>query len=271
MAIQKMYSFQIVELLRQKHALDVAFSEVKNGPTHYTSGMRKLDFWAMLKTWSPPTAIGYEIKVSRSDFLRDDKWTEYLKYCNRFYFVAPNGLIKPEELPPEAGLIVVTSNRTGLLTKKKAPHRDIEIPEPFWRYILMNKADGRCVTAEDWKARFEQEDVDRAIGEANSKKIRCIVEERIKSVRDENKSLKHRMKAYEAIEKQIEMMGFDPLRPPSAYDVQHKLREFKELFPSNLKWSLSSTIDRLESLKEQIEDHEKALEKQAAANTGASA
>jgi len=53
------------------------------------------------------TTKGYEIKVSRSDFLGDDKWDNYLKYCNYFYFVAPKGLIGKHELPDGVGLIEV--------------------------------------------------------------------------------------------------------------------------------------------------------------------
>lgn len=48
---------------------------------------------------------GFEIKVSRSDFLKDDKWQTYLRYFNRFFFVTPPGLIKPDELPPEIYLL----------------------------------------------------------------------------------------------------------------------------------------------------------------------
>ncbi|WP_208112793.1 MmcB family DNA repair protein [Aureibacillus halotolerans] len=51
----------------------------------------------------------YEIKVSRSDFLRDDKWPAYKNQCHRFFFVCPKDLIKPEELPDE----VVRAKRKG--------------------------------------------------------------------------------------------------------------------------------------------------------------
>ncbi len=48
---------------------------------------------------------GYEVKVFRSDFKKDTKWTDYLPYCNQFYFVCPTNLIAANELPPEIGLI----------------------------------------------------------------------------------------------------------------------------------------------------------------------
>jgi hypothetical protein len=51
----------------------------------------------------------YDVKVSRSDFLRDvngNKWRQYLRVCHRFYFALPSGIVKTAEIPEEAGLIV---------------------------------------------------------------------------------------------------------------------------------------------------------------------
>lgn len=52
-----------------------------------------------------------EIKCSRADLLGDQKWTEYLDYCDRFFWAVPAGFdIKPFEghafLPERAGLII---------------------------------------------------------------------------------------------------------------------------------------------------------------------
>ena len=52
-----------------------------------------------------------EVKVSRADLLGDAKWTDYLDYCDRFYWAIPAGfdarlLDRPELLPGRAGLIV---------------------------------------------------------------------------------------------------------------------------------------------------------------------
>lgn len=67
---------------------------------------RRLDLFYFSR-WSRQTR-GYEIKVSRSDFVSDKKWKEYLKFCTHFYFVAPEGIIKPSELPKEIGLIEIS-------------------------------------------------------------------------------------------------------------------------------------------------------------------
>lgn len=52
-----------------------------------------------------------EVKVSRADLLGDTKWTEYLDYCDRFFWAVPEGfdaslLDRPEMLPDRTGLIV---------------------------------------------------------------------------------------------------------------------------------------------------------------------
>jgi hypothetical protein len=51
-----------------------------------------------------------EIKVAKADLVGDDKWTEYLEYCDRFFWAVPPHLahILDEEkyLPGDAGLIV---------------------------------------------------------------------------------------------------------------------------------------------------------------------
>ena len=58
-----------------------------------------------LKTW---TVRGYEVKMSRADFLRDEKWTSYLPNFHFFWFAIPEpGIILPEELPDGIGLLTL--------------------------------------------------------------------------------------------------------------------------------------------------------------------
>lgn len=46
-----------------------------------------------------------EVKSSRTDFLSDGKWQEYLDFCDRFYFAVPAGF--PQDLlPQDCGLMV---------------------------------------------------------------------------------------------------------------------------------------------------------------------
>lgn len=55
-----------------------------------------------------------EIKVARGDLLGDQKWTEYLDYCDRFYWALPpeldaSPLEQPGFLPERCGVIVADS------------------------------------------------------------------------------------------------------------------------------------------------------------------
>jgi hypothetical protein len=47
----------------------------------------------------------FEVKSCRQDFVSDKKWQNYLPYCTHFAFVAPKGVIKPDEIPKEIGLL----------------------------------------------------------------------------------------------------------------------------------------------------------------------
>jgi len=52
-----------------------------------------------------------EIKVARGDLLGDAKWTEYLEYCDRFYWALPIGfdaspVSGSDFLPERTGLII---------------------------------------------------------------------------------------------------------------------------------------------------------------------
>ena len=82
---------------------------------HITNGRddRFIDFWA-IDCWQSKqfNKTAYEIKVSRSDWLSEmrkpQKRRLALFVSNLFYFIAPRGVIKVEELPVEAGLIEVS-------------------------------------------------------------------------------------------------------------------------------------------------------------------
>ena len=68
-----------------------------------------------------------EIKVARSDLLGDCKWTDYLDYCDRFYWAVPPplaGILREERfLPDNAGLIVADRYDAALV--REAAHRPL--------------------------------------------------------------------------------------------------------------------------------------------------
>ena len=50
---------------------------------------------------------GFEIKASRSDFLKDDKFTLYTQFCSSLSIVCPEGVVQPEEIEKPFGLVWV--------------------------------------------------------------------------------------------------------------------------------------------------------------------
>jgi hypothetical protein len=119
----------------------VFYAECKTCSTYFPDkqGLLIFDGLAITKSYASPRITGYEIKVSRSDFLQDKKWHLYLQYCNEFYFVVPTGLIEKNELPENVGLMYYKPEKNALLTKKKAMYRKIEEPIGVYKYILFSR------------------------------------------------------------------------------------------------------------------------------------
>lgn len=128
------------EHYRRKHGW-LSFAELRIGTGYGKSSEQRLDFWTMHE-WPSKGYIrkAFEIKVSRSDFLAEMrqplKRRAALLVSNVFYFVTPPGLINPEELPLEAGLMEIyptTSGAYHIETIHEAPQRDIA--PPTWRFL----------------------------------------------------------------------------------------------------------------------------------------
>ena len=98
------------------------------GGTRYADGVA-VNLWQ-----SRGHAIyGFEVKVSRSDWLRELKQPEkteqsVYRYCDRWFVVAPAGVVKDGELPPTWGLFELRAS--GLFAKVEAPKLE---PKPVGR------------------------------------------------------------------------------------------------------------------------------------------
>jgi hypothetical protein len=129
----------IVETLASYHTGTewAFFPEMRSGTGYGAGNEQRIDAWAMhLWPSSNLKRIAYEIKVSRADFLHELKRPQKRKYAllwsNEFSFVTPRGLIKPEELPVEAGLIEI-DGRGIWHNVVPPPWRDT--PAPSWRFV----------------------------------------------------------------------------------------------------------------------------------------
>ncbi|RLI72270.1 MAG: hypothetical protein DRP02_02330 [Candidatus Gerdarchaeota archaeon] len=122
----KYTALDIKKLLRQRYSEPefAFFTEVGNA-----TGIKQSRYIDAISYSLYPSAghliEGYEIKVSRSDFLHEmdnpQKGIESMEFCDRYWVVAPKGVVVKEELPPEWGYIEVSD--AGKMIRRKQAHR----------------------------------------------------------------------------------------------------------------------------------------------------
>ena len=131
--------FEITKALAKRHHTEFFITQCKTGPTG--TGMLQFDALAIYKSWAHPNIIGYEVKTSRNDFLKDAKYHGYLPYCHELYFVTPTGMVQRQEVEENIGLIWYNPATKALTTKKKVVRRNIEISSKLLLYVIMNRLD----------------------------------------------------------------------------------------------------------------------------------
>lgn len=122
-ATQSLNTTHARDMLRKRYAApEWAFMEevapATGGGTRYADGVA-MNLWS-----SRGHAVhGFEIKVSRSDWLRElkdpAKAEPVYRYCDHWWIVAPKGVVKPGELPPTWGHMELRA--TGLVICDAAP------------------------------------------------------------------------------------------------------------------------------------------------------
>lgn len=132
-----MTSADIKKLLAEKYCAPsyAFFSELRLGTGYGADANGYIDGY-VIYLWGELERTAFEIKISRSDFLSEvkkpSKRRQAMAFSNKFYFVAPAGLLKPEEIPCDSGLMEVTESNE-LKIKVKAPVR--ESIRPTWRFF----------------------------------------------------------------------------------------------------------------------------------------
>jgi hypothetical protein len=128
----------ILDLLQQQYSGAeqwAFFPKLRTGTGYSKDCKQQLDAWC-IQLWGEQARITFEVKISRSDFLLELKSPIKrrlgLMLSNEFYFVAPKGMIKPNEIPLECGLREVCDN-DRIVTRVAAPWRDA--PPPTWRFL----------------------------------------------------------------------------------------------------------------------------------------
>lgn len=229
---------------RVKSPDDVFLTNVKNGRSWDNDNLLIMDALAIRRSWRKPCFTGYEIKVDRSDFLRDQKWPGYLEFCHEFYFVCPVGLIQPEELPSEVGLIYYNPEKDCILTRRKALYRPVEIPYDLLMYLVMTRIDGdrQHPFFTNRREYFEAMAKEKAERKKIGKYIAREVGGYIKVLLEENRKMKRelslaqqKVQIYDEVSKVLRKHGLNLYRDPKelAEDLDNALE--KNLSPCVVK------------------------------------
>lgn len=251
--MNKITAGRVMDLLAVRHSDDVFVAECTAKPKNF-----RMDAWAMRTSYSRPAIWGYEVKVSRRDFVQDNKWAEYLDHCNEFYFVSPSGVIDPSEVPEEAGLIWAAQTGSRLYTKKKAPRRKVEIPEQFWRYLVMKGwSTPRMMeydnSKEYWRKWLEHRELDYKFGHHVSRAIAETVSRAVRQADVDNKRLKIENERYADIRKMLEEMG---IMFPDTWKVKNRLDELRSGVDKDIKRKVENALRSLQGMMEVINEIE---------------
>jgi hypothetical protein len=261
---------KLLEALALRHADAVFVPECKDGPTQ-TRSHRRLDAWVLAKTWSPITTIGYEIKVDRGDWRRDDKIHDYMPLCHLLYIVAPKGIVPLEELPAGVGLLEPVGTTGRLQAKRKAARREIDLPAELMVYVLMCRTritrENGDPTDRNWRVEQLREwvngkDERRGLSYAVSAKIREVFEKQQSELNEQRR----RNDELDGVRKRIAELGFDPSQPINAWQVRQKLDALGRVIDNNTLYEmkrmghkLAEVADTLGRLKEGRTDGEEEV------------
>lgn len=118
----------------------ITIREARCGTGFSYQNQRSFDFLA-ISSRAGNAVVAYEVKVSRGDFAKDIKNPEKQKplrcFANLFYYIAPQGVIRPEELPAWAGLkelIYDVNEKRFAIVERVGPPYQANFP-PTWGFL----------------------------------------------------------------------------------------------------------------------------------------
>lgn len=253
----KVTSNEIKLALAEKHYKDFFLTECKSGSSWFTpvGDMKILDGLAIRKSWTNPCFTGYEIKVSRSDFLRDAKFYTYEELCNCLYIVCPKGMIDRTEVPESVGLMYYDPEKKTLTTKKKAVWRKIEYSTDLLLYIIYSRLDSdRYPFFSSSKEYFEEYVAQKRSSKQLGSNVRSRLVQENRELIKEIEGLRHFMDKYDkyrAIMNVIEKHHIWAWKPE---DLAQKLDEaLSRRCPEDIS-SIRTTLEGIVNRIKRMED-----------------
>lgn len=229
-AVAHMRADEVLRGLSRIHTGDFWTTEVKDGPTAARNGgAMRIDGVAISRSWAHPRFVGYEVKVSRSDWLRDDKWHAYTEFCHEFYIACPSGLIQPEEVPQDVGLAWVSPDTLHVTRKRKAVFQKIEPDAWFLMYLIYSKLDSDrypffSSAVEYWEAFVRS----RAHRHNLGAQVSGALKEHIEDLTREVVRARDQIAEFERVKSEMRSAGLEAGEWGTSYTLRNVLREWRQ-------------------------------------------
>lgn len=259
---EKVTAAAIKAALAEKHWKDFFLTEVKSGPTQLAmpSGLKILDGLAIRKSWTNPCFTGYEVKISRSDFLRDAKFYTYEELCNCLYVVCPKGMIERTELPESVGLMYYDPEKKTIATRKKAIFRKIEYSPEMLLYIIFSRLDSDRYPFFSTKQEYFEEYL---AGKRDSRELAQAVKTklvqdnaRLESELEHVTQFRQSYEIYKAIQDVMHKHGIWIFRASeAAKELDKALSRKCQEDISSIRRSVENIVERLKQMEKRNEDY----------------
>jgi len=190
---------------------------------------------------------GFEIKTARSDWLRElkdpEKAEPLYRYCDHWWIVAPKGIVKEGELPPNWGLMEAHSSRLEPMTAspKLTP---TPIEREFFASLIRRGREALDAAAE----RMTRDATNSAIQESE-KRIQQEIEFRTRRFKDIEKSVAEFEK-----ETGIGLRLRHGIPPVRAIKIAQQLVELESYDDGRLLSSLNNLASRLATASETVRE-----------------
>lgn len=162
---------------------------------------------------------GYEIKVSRSDWLRDAKYERYRPYVDTLTLVCPKGMVARGEMPGDVGLMWYDPDKGALRVKRKpgydalgvdtAPVKD-RLLRAITRSVFYDPSVSRYGRYDSAKEYAEQKRSMRYVGRVLGSTLARRVEQLERELEpDRRRRTEAKAEAYDRLTTLLDKAGFD--------------------------------------------------------------